>query len=767
MTQAFSRLLARQRPLLALAVVAALFAAAVAALAPAGAQTPANPQGSQQTITWSIGLALKDENGDGIFEKGDAPELQVTFSAAITPDASDQASGGIKNAMITTGSTPLTLHETNTSLTISGGQGIEFQLGPNSQIDRLRGDHINEQGGKEAPFACTSTAGASSSGSSPATATCSIDTGIMVSIPQTVADATYIIRGRVNFSSGSLVVNYEQADGTDDANGNPNRSMASAAFPGTADVADRTFSSTDPAELNNASASVNLPIGPVAAVSSVAFAPASKCADAGDPPETGLDTRRLSGTVDDPGGIGSGTGAGTTACKTTLRTAGGNHSHFELKIRNSANRGVVPGQVIAVLGTLVRETGGSATFAACGGEAADSASCTPDLDSNTKTASSFFTVKAPSTPGTATLRVQVVPRAGETVTREIPLIFTGPATSIELSDVPSTILNRNVDAADADVTDRAKGTDSIVLAITPKDADDNTVAQPGGYTYELTGPDSRRVVLSGSAKIAVEPGPTPSTSDPSTKTSVNQVLIDVTSAATAAAPLMTGEYTLKVSRTARNLSATTTFRVVGPAGNLALSLGDECTNGRASLAEVGCTFDITATITDADGNNVADGTDVALSATNTDGTNAQNLILSGSGSDSTRTTLKTKAGAATGMATVVGNGEVLIVATASGGTVSDSQIADTTAAASGAGAESNVLACLSKVEVGEYSTYICDATLTADALFSVLRNRGADAIYLRSVGSWVRYATNAAGAPLPGSADNFTAVKYDTLFIGG
>ena len=746
----------RQRPLLALAVVAALFAAAIAALAPAGAQSG---EGSQQSITWSIGLALKDANSDGIFEKGDTPELQVTFAAAITPDASDQAGDGITGAVITT-DTPLAFAPT-TSLTISGGQGIEFQLGPNSQIDRLRGGHIND--GSEGPtFTCEtpSAAAGKSNGSSPATASCAIDTGILISIPQTVPDNTYNIRGRVAFDAGSLSVDYMQdsglTDATDDAaDARADRTLASEAFTGTTDEGVRTR--TGDTELNEGSASFPLVIGPVAAVDSVSLTPASKCTDSGS-------TSSVPVGLDD-GVLTDRDGPGSTACKTTLRTIGGTHSHFELKILNSANRGVMSGQVIAVVGTLVRETGGNAVFESCAGVPVNSSSCTPTV-ATLNTTSSFFTVRAPSTPGTGTLRIQVVPRAGGTETREIPLIFTGPATSIELSDVPSTVLNRNVDAADANLTDEAKGTDSIVLTITPKDADGNVVTQTRTYNYELTGPDSRRVVLgSSTAGIAVKQGPTPSTSDDAGRSSPNQVLIDVTRPATNA--LMTGEYTLTVKRTARNLSATTTFRVVGPAGNLELSLGDTCTNGRGSLAEVGCTFEVTATVTDADGNNVADGTEVALSATNTDGSNAQNLILSGAGSDSTRTNLKTAAGKAVGTATVVGNGEVLLVATASGGAVSDSQIADTTASASAVGAESNVLACLSKVEVGEYSTYICDDTLTADALFSVLRNRGADAIYLRGAGSWVRYATDAAGTPLPGSGDNFTAVRYDTLFIGG
>ena len=762
MTQAFSRLLARQRPLLALAVVAALFAAAIAALAPASAQ-----EGSQQTITWGIGLALKDADGDGIFEKGDAPELQVVFSAAITPDANDQAGEGISKAKITT-IAPLQFHANNTSLRISGGQGIEFQLGPNRQIDRLRGSHITA-GPQGTTFTCaTDGAGASSSGSSPATARCTIDTGILVSIPQTVADNTYTIRGRVNFDAGELRVDYEQDSGlteitTDPADTRADRKMASDAF-GSSGAAARTL--TGASELNNSSASVNLPIGPVAAVDSVSFLPANKCIGATGP-NKGLDDDAVPETSD------------TTTCAKTLRTSGARYSHFELKILNSANRGVVKGQIAAVVATLVRgadSSGTTAIFAACPGGSSGSQTCNPNVkDAGFNTASSIFTVQAPPTPGSATLRIQVLPTAGGTQEPEPhTLTFTGPATSIELpEEVSTTIVNRDTDAADAKLDDLAKGTDSVVLAVIPKDANGNTVAQPGEFQFELTGPDSRRVSAGtvdnrGSSGIIVDQGPTPSTADTDVATP-GQVLIDVTAPATK--PLMTGEYTLVVKRPARNLRDTITFTVVGPAGppgdNLDVVMGDECTNGRSSLAEVGCTFDITATVTDSDGNNVADGTDIAFSATNTDGTNAQNLILSGSGADSTRTTVKTKAGVATVSATTVGNGEILIVATAEGGSVSGSTIADTTAAASGVGAESNVLACLSKVEVGEYSTYICDATLTADALFSVLRNRGADAIYLRSVGTWVRYATDASGTPLPGSADNFTAVKYDTLFIGG
>ena len=625
-------------------------------------------------------------------------------------------------------------------------------------------------------------AGASSSGSSPATARCTIDTGILVSIPQTVADNTYRVFGRVNFNAGVLRVDYEQDSGlteitTDPADTREDRKMASVAF-GSSGEAARTL--TGASELNESSASVNLPIGPVAAVASVSFAAANKCAAAN---ATGTDVPGLDHRVLQTGNMG----AGSSACKTTLRTGpNGTHSHFELKILNAATppRGVVSGQVVAVVATLVRgedSRGATATFASCPTRDGNTGqSCTPNLqatgDDAFTTGSSFFTVQAPSTPGSATLRIQVLPRAGGTETREIPLKFTGPATSIELpEEAPSTIVNRNTDAATpTDATTVAKGTDSIVLKIIPKDANGNEVGQTGAYTYELTGPNSRRVALGGAnPKITVGPGPTPSTGDGMDDTTVNQVMIDVT--ASAADPLMTGEYTLVVKRAARNLSATTQFTVVGPPGppgdNLDVVKSDDCTNGRSSQAEVGCTFDVTATVTDADGNNVADGTDVLFNARNTDGTSGQYLILGGSGADSSRTTVKTKAGVATAAVTTVGNGEVLIVATTSDGTpagaVSGTVIVDTTTAASGVGAESNVLACLSKVEVGEYSTYICTPTLTADALFSVLRNRGADAIYLRSVGTWVRYATDASGTPLPGSADNFTAVKYDTLFIGG
>ena len=440
-----------------------------------------------------------------------------------------------------------------------------------------------------------------------------------------------------------------------------------------------------------------------------------------------------------------------------------------MAITNAAGRGVVRGQIAAIVATLVRESGaGSATFSACPEGTPGRASCSPVVmgASDYNTTKAVYRIKAPSTPGAATLRIQVLPTAGGTLppqTRD--LVFVGPAKTITLSDPVSTVLNRNSDAADADgasagasLANRSKGTDSITLSLSAVDALDNPALHPTqNYTYEITGPDGRRI--NDATKITIEQGQKATSGSDAQVTSKGKVLIDVT--APASAPLATGMYTATVKRTAQSLSATKMFRVVGPAADLSLEVGD-------ASAAIGSSVAITATVNDADGNAVPHGTSVTFTASNADGSNNDLVILPG-GSDN-KTGAATTAGI-TGKATIngttVGNGIVILIATTQGatGTVSDTGEIDTSSDAQSISATPT--SCLSKTDVGDYTTWTCGTTGNADAVFSVLRNRGADALYLRSVGRWVRYATDAAGGPIPGSTNNFTIRQYDTLFIGG
>ena len=460
-------------------------------------------------------------------------------------------------------------------------------------------------------------------------------------------------------------------------------------------------------------------------------------------------------------------------CKTTIPTT--HKTQFKLDILNDARptpQGVVHGQIAAIVATLVRkgESGGTATFASCPGvtDYRPAASCSPTatLAAGYLTKGQVYEIQAPTTPGEATLRIQVLAAAGGSKERTRDLVFVGPAKTITLSDPVSTVLNRNSDAADAaDATEgqslanRSKGTDSITLTLSAVDARGKPAAHPTqNYAYEITGPDGRRI--SDNNKITIEIGQKATSGAGAQETSKGKVLIDVT--APASAPLATGMYTATVKRSAQSLSATKMFRVVGPADaqGLTLEVGD-------ASASIGSSVAITATVNDADGNPVPDGTSVTFTASNADGSNNDLVILPG-GSDNKTGAANTDDGKATISGTVVGNGVVILIATtpaATGGTASDTGEIDTSSDTQSIGATPT--SCLSKTDVGDYTTWTCDTTGNADAVFSVLRNRGADALYLRSVGTWVRYATDAAGGPIPGSTNNFTIRQYDTLFIGG
>ena len=736
MTQACSKVLAHRRPLLALALVAALLAAAAVALSPARAATATN-------TTWSVGLALRDADNDGVYQKGDTPRLLVTITASIQPDADDQSNGGITAATVTAAN--LNFHA-DTRLTISGGQGIEFQTGTNTQKNVLLGADLDA---KSTAFDCTDTTPSASTGSSPAVATCTIDTQIDVSIPAVLEDKTYTISGRVRIddiggatdTTDDVTANWTDDTGADEDEDSGRSRGANS---------DKLIT----AERNNANASVSFEIGVQPTIDTISLAPANVCDATGKVAATSLPVADR-----------------TKACKDTIPV--GHETQYTLRILNAASppQGVVNGQVAAIVATLVRtgEGRGTATFSTCPGAAADDrASCspTPLTDPTFDTSGATFKIKAPSTPGAATLSIQVLAAAGGSFnTPPRNLVFVGPAKTITLSDPVSTVLNRNSDAADADgasagasLANRSKGTDSITLTLSAVDSLGNTALHPSqNYTYEITGPDGRRI--NDSAKITIEAGQRATSGPNAQVTSKGKVLIDVT--APASAPLATGMYTATVKRTAQGLSATKMFRVVGPADSLDLEVGD-------ASAAIGSSVAITATVNDADGNAVPHGTSVTFTASNADGSNNDLVILPG-GSDN-KTGAATTAGI-TGKATIngttVGNGIVILIATTQGatGTVSDTGEIDTSSDAQSISATPT--SCLSKTDVGDYTTWTCGTTGNADAVFSVLRNRGADALYLRSVGRWVRYATDAAGGPIPGSTNNFTIRQYDTLFIGG
>ena len=260
MTQACSKVLAHRRPLLALALVAALLAAAAVALSPARAATATN-------TTWSVGLALLDADRDGVYQKGDTPRLLVTVTASIQPDADDQSNGGITAATVTAAN--LNFHE-DTRLTISGGQGIEFQTGTNTQKNVLLGADLDA---KSTTFACTDTTPSTSTGSSPAVATCTIDTQIDVSIPAVLEDKTYTISGRVRIDDITGDTDDVTANWTDDTGADADADSGRSRGANSDKLA--------AAERNNASASTSFTIGVQPTITATPLTEAKVCDAAG------------------------------------------------------------------------------------------------------------------------------------------------------------------------------------------------------------------------------------------------------------------------------------------------------------------------------------------------------------------------------------------------------------------------------------------------------------------------------------------------------
>ena len=736
MTQAFSEVLARQRPLLALAVITALFIAAAAAIAPSRAADPATD------VTWSVGIGVKDADGDGIIQAGDSPTLTVTITASIAPDAADQASGAKvdvdNNAVAINGFRFDDSMDANTvdatRLQIASGSGIRFlpnPSAPNDQKVRITSADLNPADPATLSCVPASSRGTDSSGSTPATATCVIETGVLVVIPSGTPDGSYRISGNVEFE-GNATVSFDDAD---------------------ADTADETATVGNAA--NNVlptAVSTNIVLGPVAAVDSVSFAPAT----------TGCN---------DAGVIASG---GTKACKTTIPTNA--ESEFDLRILNSAKRGVLSAQLATVVVTLLREgdAGGSATLSQCGAESASGSSCNPELTSPSglggETTNRFkVRVKAPRTPGAATLRALVVPKTGDSQPKTISLTFVGAASKYTLAEQTGTVLNRLAgDEQDAmDIKDGARNVLHIGLSAT--DSRDQTVAVPTGLTYDIMGPDGKKLTAGITAGPANKADGADEGTDPDVDTS--KVRIEVSD--NAAPFLATGEYTLNIKRGNRTV-ATTTFTVAGPTAENGLTVEADLDAADA----VGSEVPIAITAKDADGNNVPDGTRVLITVSDIDTGSGNVLVLSGANAAGA-VYKTTKNGRATATAIVVGTARAVLTVDIVGtdgtdaGTDDDANTDLSLANAhevldlSGVDAvqTTSPTTGLTRTDLGQYASWMRSETTTAAALFNQLVRRGATAIHLFNGTSWVRYAT-VDGVRIPGALD-FTVKQGDTLFIGG
>lgn len=256
-------------------------------------------------------------------------------------------------------------------------------------------------------------------------------------------------------------------------------------------------------------------------------------------------------------------------------------------------------------------------------------------------------------------------------------------------------------------------------------------------TVTIADPDGKMVATDGaSKKIDVSQ---------SVKATTNTIKLQVAAGVTAANPLDSGEYTVTVKDGTKKDTAT--FIVVGPTDSIALEADD------MAPSTIGQTVTVTATLTDAGGNAVADGTEVTFTST---GSRAGVLVANRTGSTDA---VKTKGGVAEATFVIATNGPGIVTATADGN--SSTVVLASTAGATDETTEAVSLDCLSSNQ--GFATYTCGVDSSASELFGLVSGRGASAIHLWNGSAWVRYSV-VDGSPVPGSSD-FSVTEDDILYI--
>lgn len=407
----------------------------------------------------------------------------------------------------------------------------------------------------------------------------------------------------------------------------------------------------------------------------------------------------------------------------------GQSTNLTLRILNENNGGAKAGSVSVVILTTTRGTlslGGG--LAGCATPATSTCTIQGSALHAMNSGSIGITLNYPGsgvTAGTATVEARVIAGA-ETHTRSVDVTFVGSADSLATSATNSVMLN--VDAGDDSATD-TDGRDQIRFNVAARDAGDNPATLDRLRVVRITGPDNRAVT---EARIARSIG--------AVKTD-GSYDVTLSSQGTAAQPLASGEYTVRLSGSGK--TADFKFTVVGKA--------DSVTIGEiASDLQPGDRVEITAAVVDADGNAVVNGTDVTIVA-NTIGSGTT-LVAVGA------TTAKSVDGSASVTYLVAGYGSFYVSATADGKSdVSQSSIA---AGAVAPAEQESPSAGLTQRNPG-YTTWGSDTSQKASAVLADLS--GFRSILLAQGTEWLRYGI-VDGRPIPGSFD-FQITRNSILWL--
>ena len=307
----------------------------------------------------------------------------------------------------------------------------------------------------------------------------------------------------------------------------------------------------------------------------------------------------------------------------------------------------------------------------------------------------------------------------------VTLTFSGDATSLTLGDTTSVgtsgMTEFSVSASDSAGNKAPIGADAL--------------------RFSITDADGKSAAATVSAEQGIKGDSTPTDDSDDGRAGDDAVIVTTTKAAA-------GEYTVTVSLIGvQDSKSSATVVVSGAAANVMLEVDNATPSGEDNFVTA------TATITDASGHPVVDGTPVTFSAS---GNNAiLDLIEVTDGH-------KTEDSMVEATFFVVGPGRALVGATAGGGR--DAVVVNSTAGMAEEDAmadEEASVACLSNLN--GFSTWSCGVESSASEIFDLVSGRGATALHLWNGTAWVRYSV-VDGTMVPGSSD-FMVAENDILYI--
>ncbi len=380
-----------------------------------------------------------------------------------------------------------------------------------------------------------------------------------------------------------------------------------------------------------------------------------------------------------------------------------------------------------------------------------------DPDSNT------FLIKvekADSKPGSVDVEALVIGEGSKAESETLTLTFGGPGKNLVLGDVkavaPGKMTEFTVEATDdggSDVTIRKAG-----LSFSVKDEDGKPVP---------------------ATKLKV----TQSTVGKSTASTADDDANSVAALVTAGTTAEAGVYTVDVTLVGVSGSTTAATVVVGGSPDSVALVADPDTGDAIDQTLI----KVTATIEDANGAAVVDGTRVEFSVLGTSlapigpghapiETQVEKQLVATGGTDDQGNTeyeertlsstiggATTKDGEVSVTYVVTGGGSTIVNATTEGGSASGNLRISTTDTSAGEAMpeEEASVSCLS--ELSGFATWSCGVEADASEIFDMVSGRGVTALHLWNGSTWVRYSV-VDGAMVPGSSD-FMVTKSDILYI--